>query len=116
MCRTISCPSSVRLPSAKREVLSVFGDDYPTPDGYRRARLPARGRSRDRPFLRAIEALQQAEGLLTVNPDRLRLFGPEMLRAFAEASGRPVPRTGSRRGGRATSRSAMPIRRRPRSN
>lgn len=75
----------------KREVLSVFGDDYPTSDGtgvrdYLHVVDLAIG------HLRAIEALQQAEGLLTVNLGTGCGYSVlEMLRAFAEASGRPVP-------------------------
>lgn len=81
--------------------LSVFGDDYPTPDGtgvrdYIHVVDLARG------HLAALDALQgRAGGVLTVNLGTGRGYSVlEMVHAFAKASGRPVPyRIAPRRAG-----------------
>lgn len=71
--------------------LSVFGDDYPTPDGtgvrdYIHVVDLALG------HLAALGALSKRPGLLTVNLGTGRGYSVlEMVRAFEQASGRPVP-------------------------
>lgn len=75
----------------KREALSVFGDDYPTPDGtgvrdYIHVVDLAQG------HLAALSALQKDSGLLTVNLGTGRGCSVlEMVRAFSAACGRAVP-------------------------
>ncbi|WP_028456718.1 UDP-glucose 4-epimerase GalE [Chitinilyticum litopenaei] len=75
----------------KRETLSVFGGDYPTPDGtgvrdYIHVVDLARG------HVKALQKLQQAPGLITVNLGTGTGYSVlDMVRAFEEASGRPVP-------------------------
>ncbi len=75
----------------KLQQLSVFGNDYPTPDGtgvrdYIHVVDLALG------HLAALGALAKTCGLLTVNLGTGRGYSVlEMVRAFEEASGRPVP-------------------------
>lgn len=83
----------------RRECLSVWGDDYPTPDGtgvrdYIHVVDLARG------HLAALEHMP-ASGVLTVNLGTGRGYSVlEVLRAFERASGRPVPyRIAARRPG-----------------
>jgi UDP-glucose 4-epimerase len=80
--------------------LPVFGDDYPTPDGtgvrdYIHVVDLARG------HLAALRALGGKPGVLTVNLGTGRGVSVlEMIRAFEQASGRPVPyRVAARRPG-----------------
>jgi len=80
--------------------LSVFGNDYPTPDGtgvrdYIHVVDLAPG------HLAALGALARHAGVLTVNLGTGRGYSVlEMVRAFEQASGRPVPyRVASRRPG-----------------
>ncbi|MDR2452782.1 MAG: UDP-glucose 4-epimerase GalE [Candidatus Accumulibacter sp.] len=80
--------------------LTVFGDDYPTPDGtgvrdYIHVVDLARG------HLAALEALGGKSGVLTVNLGTGRGVSVlEMIRAFEQASGRSVPyRIAARRPG-----------------
>jgi UDP-glucose 4-epimerase len=74
-----------------RERLSVYGDDYPTPDGtgvrdYIHVTDLARG------HLAALRYLRQNPGLLTVNLGTGRPISVlEMVRAFERASGKAVP-------------------------
>lgn len=71
--------------------LSVFGDDYPTPDGtgvrdYIHVVDLAQG------HLAALAALERQPGMMTVNLGTGRGYSVlEMVRAFERASGRPVP-------------------------
>ncbi len=75
----------------KREKLSVYGNDYPTPDGtgvrdYIHVVDLALG------HLAALDALARESGVLTVNLGTGRGYSVlEMVRAFEKASGRPVP-------------------------
>jgi UDP-glucose 4-epimerase len=75
----------------KLQQLSVFGNDYPTPDGtgvrdYIHVVDLALG------HLAALGALARTPGLLTVNLGTGRGYSVlEMVRAFEKASGRPVP-------------------------
>lgn len=75
----------------KREKLSVYGNDYPTPDGtgvrdYIHVVDLALG------HLAALDALSKDPGLITVNLGTGRGYSVlEMVRAFEKASGRPVP-------------------------
>jgi UDP-glucose 4-epimerase len=75
----------------KLEKLAVFGNDYPTPDGtgvrdYIHVVDLALG------HLAALGALARAPGLVTVNLGTGRGYSVlEMVRAFEQASGRPVP-------------------------
>lgn len=75
----------------KRAQLSVFGDDYPTHDGtgvrdYIHVEDLARG------HLCALAKLQQQAGLLTVNLGTGQGYSVlDMVKAFEQASGRPVP-------------------------
>lgn len=75
----------------KLERLSVFGNDYPTPDGtgvrdYIHVVDLAKG------HLAALAALERQGGLLTVNLGTGRGYSVlEMVRAFEQASGREVP-------------------------
>lgn len=80
--------------------LSVFGNDYPTPDGtgvrdYIHVVDLAQG------HLAALRALQPQAGIITVNLGTGRGYSVlEMVRAFEKASGRPVPyRIAARRAG-----------------
>ena len=75
----------------KREQLSVFGNDYPTHDGtgvrdYIHVVDLARG------HLKALDALQQGDGLLTVNLGTGQGYSVlDMVKAFEIASGRSIP-------------------------
>jgi UDP-glucose 4-epimerase len=80
--------------------LSVFGDDYPTPDGtgvrdYIHVVDLARG------HLAALRALDGQPGVMTVNLGTGKGYSVlDMVRAFEQASGRPVPyRVVARRAG-----------------
>jgi len=74
-----------------RESLSVYGDDYPTPDGtgvrdYIHVSDLADG------HVAALRYLREHPGLLTVNLGTGRPVSVlEMVRGFEQASGRPVP-------------------------
>ena len=74
-----------------RESLSVYGDDYPTPDGtgvrdYLHVCDLADG------HVAALRYLREHPGLLTVNLGTGRAVSVlEMVRGFEQASGRPVP-------------------------
>ncbi len=74
-----------------REKLSVFGDDYPTPDGtgvrdYIHVVDLARG------HLAALKALSGRTGVLTVNLGTGQGYSVlDVIHAFERASGRPVP-------------------------
>ncbi len=84
-------PFVAQVAVGKLACLSVFGNDYPTPDGtgvrdYIHVVDLARG------HLAALAALERQGGLLTVNLGTGRGYSVlEMVRAFARASGRPVP-------------------------
>ncbi len=84
-------PFVAQVAVGKRERLSVFGNDYPTPDGtgvrdYIHVVDLARG------HLAALRALERDDGLLTVNLGTGRGYSVlEMVAAFEQASGRPVP-------------------------
>jgi UDP-glucose 4-epimerase len=75
----------------KREKLSVFGDDYDTPDGtgvrdYIHVVDLAGG------HLKALEKIGQIEGVLTVNLGTGQGYSVlDMVKAFEKASGRKVP-------------------------
>jgi UDP-glucose 4-epimerase len=75
----------------KREVLSVWGNDYPTPDGtgvrdYIHVVDLARG------HVKALESLLERTGVSTYNLGTGRGYSVlEVIAAFAEASGNPVP-------------------------
>ncbi|MFZ2855128.1 MAG: UDP-glucose 4-epimerase GalE [Rhodocyclaceae bacterium] len=93
-------PYIAQVASGKRTHLSVFGDDYPTPDGtgvrdYIHVVDLARG------HLRALSALPGIQGALAINLGTGRGFSVlEMAKAFEAASRRPVPfRTTGRRPG-----------------
>ncbi len=84
-------PYVAQVAVGKLACLSVFGNDYPTPDGtgvrdYIHVVDLAKG------HLAALEALARQGGLLTVNLGTGRGYSVlEMVRAFETASGRPVP-------------------------
>lgn len=75
----------------RREALSVFGNDFPTPDGtgvrdYIHVVDLARG------HLAALEKLSAADGVLTVNLGTGRGYSVlEVVEAFRRASGRDIP-------------------------
>jgi UDP-glucose 4-epimerase len=77
--------------AGQRERLSVYGNDYPTPEGtgvrdYIHVCDLADG------HVAALRYLQQHPGLLTVNLGTGRPVSVlEMVRGFEQASGRPVP-------------------------
>ncbi len=83
-------PFIAQVAVGKRKKLSVFGDDYPTPDGtgvrdYIHVEDLTRG------HLSAINALDQNAGLLTVNLGTGRGYSVlEMVRAFEKASGKTI--------------------------
>jgi nucleoside-diphosphate-sugar epimerase len=87
----ISCPTSRRWPQETRPQLSVFGSDYPTPDGtgvrdYIHVMDLVEG------HLAALNYLLDKGGLLTVNLGTGCGYSVlDMVRAFEAASGRPVP-------------------------
>ncbi|MDD2884870.1 MAG: UDP-glucose 4-epimerase GalE [Dechloromonas sp.] len=84
-------PFVAQVAVGRRSELSVFGNDYATPDGtgvrdYIHVVDLALG------HLAALDALQRAPGMLTVNLGTGRGYSVlEMVRAFEKASGRPVP-------------------------
>ena len=84
-------PYIAQVAVGKLEQLSVYGDDYPTPDGtgvhdYIHVADRARG------HLAALEALRSRAGVLTLNLGTGRGTSVlEMVRAFEAASGRAVP-------------------------
>lgn len=84
-------PYIAQVAVGKREKLGVFGGDYPTADGtgvrdYIHVMDLAQG------HLAALEALEADGGLLTVNLGTGRGYSVlEMVTAFSQASGRPVP-------------------------
>jgi UDP-glucose 4-epimerase len=86
-------PYVAQVASGQRERLSVYGDDYPTPDGtgvrdYIHVMDLAEG------HLAALDYLVGQGGLLTVNLGTGRGFSVlEMVRSFEKASGRAVPYT-----------------------
>ncbi|MBK8120194.1 MAG: UDP-glucose 4-epimerase GalE [Sulfuritalea sp.] len=93
-------PFIAQVAVGKLERLSVFGSDYPTPDGtgvrdYIHVVDLARG------HLAALGGLERDGGLLTVNLGTGRGYSVlEMVAAFEHASGRPVPyRIAPRRAG-----------------
>jgi UDP-glucose 4-epimerase len=93
-------PYIAQVAAGRLQCLSVFGDDYPTPDGtgvrdYIHVVDLARG------HLAALAGLDRGPGVLTVNLGTGRGYSVlEMVRAFEAASGRPVPyRIAPRRSG-----------------
>ncbi|MFP1679190.1 UDP-glucose 4-epimerase GalE [Alloalcanivorax sp. C16-2] len=84
-------PYVAQVAVGKREQLSVFGGDYPTPDGtgvrdYIHVMDLAQG------HLAAMDALFERGGLITTNLGTGRGYSVlEMVQAFARASGREVP-------------------------
>lgn len=84
-------PYIAQVAAGRLQCLSVFGDDYPTPDGtgvrdYIHVVDLARG------HLAALAGLDRGPGVLTVNLGTGRGYSVlEMVRAFEAASGRPVP-------------------------
>jgi UDP-glucose 4-epimerase len=84
-------PYVAQVATLQRERLSVFGNDYPTPDGtgvrdYIHVMDLAEG------HLAALDYLLEHEGLLTVNLGTGRGFSVlEMVRSFEQASGRAIP-------------------------
>ena len=84
-------PYVAQVASGQREQLSVFGDDYPTPDGtgvrdYIHVVDLAAG------HVAALDYLARESGLLTVNLGTGVGYSVlDMVRAFEKASGRPVP-------------------------
>lgn len=93
-------PFVAQVAVGKLACLSVFGNDYPTPDGtgvrdYIHVVDLAKG------HLAALAALERQGGLLTVNLGTGQGYSVlEMVKAFEVASGRPVPyRIAPRRAG-----------------
>lgn len=86
-------PFVAQVATGQREQLSVFGDDYPTPDGtgvrdYIHVVDLAEG------HVAALDYLVRNAGLLTVNLGTGVGYSVlDMVRAFEKASGRPVPYT-----------------------
>jgi UDP-glucose 4-epimerase len=84
-------PYIAQVAAGKLKELPVFGNDYPTPDGtgvrdYIHVVDLVRG------HLAALDALGESTGVLTVNLGTGRGYSVlEMVRAFSEASGKPVP-------------------------
>jgi UDP-glucose 4-epimerase len=84
-------PYVAQVAAGWREALSVYGDDYPTPDGtgvrdYIHVCDVAEG------HVAALRYLREHSGLLTVNLGTGRPVSVlEMVRGFERASGRPVP-------------------------
>ena len=84
-------PFVAQVATGQRERLSVFGNDYPTPDGtgvrdYIHVMDLAEG------HVAALDYLQNHSGLLTVNLGTGCGYSVlDMVRAFEKASGRPVP-------------------------
>lgn len=83
-------PFIAQVAVGKREKLSVFGGDYPTPDGtgvrdYIHVMDLAEG------HLAALQALEKTGGLITTNLGTGRGYSVlEMIQAFSRASGRDV--------------------------
>lgn len=93
-------PYIAQVATGKRAYLSVFGDNYPTPDGtgirdYIHVVDLARG------HLRALDALPTFNGALAINLGTGQGYSVlQMAKAFEKASQRPVPfRTTERRPG-----------------
>jgi UDP-glucose 4-epimerase len=93
-------PFIAQVAVGRREYLSVFGNDYPTPDGtgvrdYIHVVDLARG------HLAALDTLERLVGLITVNLGTGRGYSViDMVQAFQRASGRHVPyRIAPRRAG-----------------
>ena len=84
-------PYITQVAIGRRDHLSVFGDDYPTPDGtgvrdYIHVMDLVEG------HVAALDHLERHEGLLTVNLGTGRGYSVlEMVRAFEKASGRAIP-------------------------
>ena len=84
-------PFIAQVAVGKREKLQIFGNDYPTPDGtgkrdYIHVDDLAVG------HLSALNVLNQSPETLTVNLGTGRSYSVlEMINAFSEASGKPVP-------------------------
>lgn len=84
-------PFITQVAVGKREKLSVFGDDYPTPDGtgvrdYIHVVDLAEG------HLKALDKLSSNPGVVTYNLGTGRgLSVLEMIKAFEKASDRPIP-------------------------
>ena len=84
-------PFIAQVAEGRRERLSVFGDDYPTPDGtgmrdYIHVVDLAVG------HVKALERLAAAPGVLTYNLGTGKASSVlDMVRAFERASGRPIP-------------------------
>lgn len=84
-------PFIAQVAVGQRDKLSVFGDDYPTPDGtgvrdYIHVMDLAQG------HLAAVQTLQDKGGLITTNLGTGHGYSVlEMVKAFAGASGRQVP-------------------------
>ena len=84
-------PYVAQVANGQRECLSVFGGDYPTPDGtgvrdYIHVMDLAEG------HVAALKYLSRSAGLLTVNLGTGRGYSVlEMIKAFEKASGRAVP-------------------------
>ena len=87
-------PFIAQVAVGKRRLLSVFGDDYPTPDGtgrrdYIHVDDLAAGHLA---ALSALNSVNDTAQTLTVNLGTGRAYSVlEMVNAFAVASGRPVP-------------------------
>ena len=84
-------PYITQVAIGKLPQLSVYGDDYPTPDGtgvrdYIHVVDLARG------HLAALRALHDKPGVMTVNLGTGQGYSVlDVVRAFEKASGRPVP-------------------------
>ena len=84
-------PFVAQVAVGKREKLSVFGNDYPTPDGtgvrdYIHVVDLAKG------HVKALQKLAGDPGLVTVNLGTGQGYSVlDMVAAFAKASGRPIP-------------------------
>ncbi|SNS00937.1 UDP-galactose 4-epimerase [Methylobacillus rhizosphaerae] len=84
-------PYITQVAQGQREQLSIFGSDYPTPDGtgvrdYIHVVDLVVG------HLRALEKLEQAEGMLTCNLGTGQGYSVlQMVQAFEQASGQSVP-------------------------
>jgi UDP-glucose 4-epimerase len=84
-------PYITQVAVGKRDYLSIFGGDYPTPDGtgvrdYIHVVDLARG------HIKTLEKLMEGPGLVTYNLGTGRGYSVlEVVRAFEKASGRPIP-------------------------
>jgi len=84
-------PYITQVAVGKRACLSVFGNDYPTPDGtgvrdYIHVVDLAKG------HIKAVEKLAEKPGVITVNLGTGRGYSVlEVVRMFAEVSGREIP-------------------------